>query len=45
MLEKHGEAFGRFLEVMIVELEVGLSQEGGNGVSKHHEIDEVILCF
>lgn len=34
MLEKHREAFGGFLEVMMVELEVELSQVGENGVNK-----------
>lgn len=42
MLEKHGEADGGFLEVMMVELEVGFSQWGGNGVNKSTNLYDIV---
>lgn len=34
MLKKHGEAFSGFVDMTMVELEVGFSQQQGNGVNK-----------
>lgn len=34
MLKKHGEAFSGFMDMTMVELEVGFSQQLGNGVNK-----------